>query len=288
MPAKDSAPGGKGYGIIGALTYRAVSMVLKLSRLPLVGPLIDRFAVRKRLRVVTIPATVPAGVVTIPVGAAIKSNPAVVPFDAARRLVDSASYIAVTDVCFCRESHSCRDYPVGLGCLFLGQGARKIGLHGRVHPITKEDAVAHLERARTLGLITNVIWSTTEFHAIGADPRSTVELCSCCPCCCLAFKTRKASRAFIDGIAGFGISRVVKPVEDCTRCTNCVHVCPFGAITVDIHRGPYIDPGLCKGCGRCETICRPGVLKIFPVESAARATPLPGTMYLEEFLDMVK
>jgi Pyruvate/2-oxoacid:ferredoxin oxidoreductase delta subunit len=277
MPGKGGAPGSKGYGIIGAAAYRAVSIGLKLSRLPLVGPLIDRMAVRKRFKVVT-----------IPVGAAVKSNPAVIPFDAARRLVDSASYIAVTDVCLCRESHSCRDYPIGLGCMFLGKGARKIGLHGRVHAITKEDAVAHLERARTLGLITNVIWSTTEFHAIGADPRSTVELCSCCPCCCLAFKTRKASRAFIDGIAGFGISKVMTPIEDCTRCTNCVHVCPFAAITVDIHSGPHIDPDRCKGCGRCETICRPGVLKIFPVESAARATPLPGTMYLEEFLEMVK
>jgi Pyruvate/2-oxoacid:ferredoxin oxidoreductase delta subunit len=243
---------------------------------------------QKRFKVVTIPADPAAGMVTIPVGAAIKSNPAVLPMDAARRLVDSASYIAVTDVCFCRESHSCRDYPVGLGCLFLGKGAKKIGLRGRVHSITKDNALAHLERARTLGLITNVIWSTTEFHAIGADPRSTVELCSCCPCCCLAFKTRKASRAFIDGIAGFGISKVVTPIEECTRCTNCVHVCPFAAITVDIHSGPYIDPGRCKGCGRCETICKPGVLKIFPVEPAARATPLPGTMYLEEFLDMVK
>lgn len=276
MPGKDIAPGGKGYGLAGAIAYRAVSLGLKLSRLPLAGTIIDRVAAKKRLKVVT-----------IPVGAALKSNPAVLPFDAAKRLIEASSYIAVTDVCLCREAHECEDYPVGLGCLFLGNGARKMSLHGRVHPISKEDALAHLERARSLGLVNNLIWSTTELHALGADPASTVELCSCCPCCCLAFKTRNASRAFVDGIAGFGIAKAVAP-DDCTRCTSCQRACPFGAVHVDMHDGPHVDPDRCKGCGRCETACKPRVLKIFPVEPAEQATPLPGTMYLEEFLAMVQ
>ena len=94
-------------------------------------------------------------VVTIPVGAALKSNPAVLPFDAAKRLIEASSYIAVTDTCLCRESHRCEDYPVGLGCLFLGQGARTMSLHGRIHPITRDGALAHLERAGPSA------WSTT-------------------------------------------------------------------------------------------------------------------------------
>jgi Pyruvate/2-oxoacid:ferredoxin oxidoreductase delta subunit len=283
MPGKDLAPGGKGYGLAGAVAYRAVSLGLKLSRLPLAGSLVDRLAVKKRLKVLTIPS----GMVTIPVGAALKSNPAVLPFDAAKRLIEASSYIIVTDVCMCREAHDCREYPAGLGCLFLGPGARKMSLHGRVRSISRDDALAHLERARSLGLITNVIWSSAELHALGADPASTVELCSCCPCCCLAFKTRGASRAFIDGIAGFGVAKAVAP-DDCTRCTNCARACPFGAIRVDMHDGPHVDVERCKGCGRCETACKPRVLKIFPVEPAERATPLPGTMYLEEFFAMVK
>lgn len=287
MPGTGDAPEGKGYGLAGAIAYRAVSLGLKLSRLPLVGPLIDRLAARKRLRVVTVPADPVARTVTIPVGAAVKSSPAVLPFDAAKRLIEASSYIAATSVCMCREAHDCRDYPVGLGCLFLGPGARGMSLRGRVHPISKERAIAHVERARALGLVTNLIWSTAELHALGADPASTVELCSCCPCCCLAFKTRKASRAFVDGIAGFGVSKVVA-AEECARCTNCERACPFGAIRVDTHDGPRVDPERCKGCGRCELACRQHVLKIFPIEPAERATPLPGTMYLEEFLAMVR
>jgi Pyruvate/2-oxoacid:ferredoxin oxidoreductase delta subunit len=287
MPGKDIAPGGKGYGLAGAIVYRVVSLGLKLSRLPLAGVIIDRMATKKRLKVLTIPAGPAAGMVTIPVGAALKSNPAVLPFDAAKRLIEASSYIAVTDVCMCREAHDCKEYPVDLGCLFLGQGARRMSRHGGMRAITRDEALAHLDRARSLGLVNNLIWSTVELNALGADPASTVELCSCCPCCCLAFKTRGASRAFIDGIAGFGISKVLDP-GDCTRCTNCEHVCPFDAIHVDMRDGPRVDPDRCKGCGRCETACKPRVLKIFPVEAAERATPLPGTMYFEEFLAMVK
>ena len=276
MPGKDTAPGIKGYGLAGAVAYLTVSIGMKLSRVPLAGRLVDRFAAKKRLRVVT-----------IPVGAALKSSPAVLPFDAAKRLIEASSYICATRVCMCREAGGCRDYPVSLGCLFLGQGARSMGRHIGVHEVTKGEALAHLEQARSLGLVTNLIWSSLELNALGADPAYTVELCSCCPCCCLAFKTRGASRAFIDGIAGFGLAKVVAP-DDCTRCTNCVHACPFGAIRVDMHDGPNVDSGRCKGCGRCETACKPRVLKIFPVEPAERATPLPGTMYLEEFLTMVR
>jgi Pyruvate/2-oxoacid:ferredoxin oxidoreductase delta subunit len=297
MPGKDIDPGGKGYGLAGRIVYGAARLGLGLSRIPLAGALVDRVAAKKRFKVLTIPTgivtipagivTIPTGIVTIPVGAAIKGRPAVLPFDAARQLVEAASCIVVTDTCLCRESHRCEDYPVGLGCLFLGQGARQMSLHGRAHPISRDAALAHLERARSLGLVNNLIWSTAELRALGAEPSRTVELCSCCPCCCLAFRTRNASRAFVDGIAGFGVAKAVAP-EDCTRCTNCARACPFGAIQVDMHAGPRIDASRCKGCGRCEIACKPRVLKIFPVEPAGRATPVPGTMYFEEFLTMVR
>jgi|AGTN01.2.fsa_nt_gi Dissimilatory sulfite reductase (desulfoviridin), alpha and beta subunits len=276
MPGKDMAAGGKGYGVAGAIAYHMVRMGLKLSRLSLAGALINRFAARKRLKVVT-----------IPVDAAINRNPAILPFDAAKRLIEASSYIAATDVCMCREAHGCREYPVDLGCLFLGPGARNMSLHGRIHPISKDEALAHLERARSFGLVSNVIWSRAELRALGADPATTVELCSCCPCCCLAFKTKDASRAFLDGITGLGVAKVVTP-DECTRCTNCVPACPFGAIRIDMSAGPLIDTGRCKGCGRCESACKPRALKIFSVEPAGGTMPLPGTMYLEEFLEMVR
>lgn len=276
MAGKDPAPGLKRYGFIGKAMYAVVGLGMRLSGLPVLGRAIDLIAARCRLKVVT-----------VPVGATFTRSPAVLHIEAAKQLVEASSYIVRTNTCVCRESQHCRDYPDDLGCLFLGTGARKMSLHGRVHPITKEAALAHLDRAKELGLITNVIWSSVELTALGVDPSHTVELCSCCPCCCLAFKTRHASLAFLDGIAGFGVAQVTS-VDDCTRCTNCVHACPFKAITVDMQYGPTIDARRCKGCGRCEAVCGPRALEIVPFEPEKSATPLPGTMYLTEFLEKVK
>ena len=276
MAGKDTAPGSKRYGLIGKFMYTAIELGLRLSGLPVLGKAIDVIASRYRLKVVT-----------VPVGAKFTRSPAVLHSAAARQLVEASSYIVRTNTCVCRESQHCTEYPDDLGCLFLGAGAKKMSLHGRAHPITKTEALAHLERSRELGLITNVIWSSLELTALGVDPAHAVELCSCCPCCCLAFKTRHASLAFLDGIAGFGIAHVTS-TDDCTRCTNCVNVCPFRAITVDMRIGPIIDARRCKGCGRCETVCGPDALKIVPFESVTSSTPLPGTMYIEEFLEKVR
>ncbi|CAJ37150.1 4Fe-4S binding protein [Methanocella arvoryzae] len=276
MAGKDRIFRVKRYGTAGKLMYSLAAVGLRLSRVPVIGKFFDIVASRHRLKVVT-----------VPVEAKFSRNPAVLHIDAAKALVEASSYIVRTD-CMCRESQQCTEYPIDIGCLFLGEGARKMGRHNKVRPVTREEALAHLERAREAGLITNVIWSSLELAAMGADPAHTVELCSCCPCCCLAFKTRNASVAFLDGIAGFGVSRITS-VDDCTRCTNCVGVCPFKAIRLDdIVEGPVIDERRCKGCGRCEVVCRPGVIKIVPFEPAKSATPLPGTMYLEEFLQKVR
>jgi Pyruvate/2-oxoacid:ferredoxin oxidoreductase delta subunit len=277
MAGKDGIPPAKGYGPMGKMAYFLAALGLRLSGVPVVGGIFGMLASRRRLKVVT-----------VPVEAKFNRSPAVLHIDAAKQLVEASSFIVRTETCMCRESKHCEDYPIDLGCLFLGEGARKMSLHGRIHTVTKDEALDHIERARRAGLITNVIWSSPELIALGADPSHTVELCSCCPCCCLAFKTRNASVAFLDGIAGFAVSRVTN-VDDCTRCSNCVAVCPFKAIRLDdIVEGPVIDERRCKGCGRCEVVCRPGTIKIVPFEPEKSATPLPGTMYLAEFLEKVQ
>ena len=276
MAGKDAAQRVKGYGTIGEVMYLTAAIGLRLSALPVIGRVVDLIASGRRLKVVT-----------VPVGTIFYRSPAVLHIDAAKQLVESSSYIVRTNTCMCRESKHCKEYPVDLGCLFLGDGARKMSLHGRVQPVTKEEALAHLDRASELGLITNVIWSSLELTALGVDPGHTVELCSCCPCCCLAFKTRNASLAFLDGIAGFGVSHVLDK-DDCTRCTNCVSACPFRAIQVDLRDGPSVDERRCKGCGRCVAVCGPAALKIVPFEYVKSSTPLPGTLYLEEFLEKVR
>ena len=152
-----------------------------------------------------------------------------------RQLVDSAAYVAIADTCLCREAHHCKDYPASPGCVYLGEGARTI--KHRTKEATKQEAIEWLEKARSMGLVTNLVWSSVEFRAIGADAARTLEVCSCCPCCCLMFKTRNASKAYMGNILGFGTAQVVN-ADGCTHCTNCEQACPFKAIHVDIRGGP--------------------------------------------------
>ena len=128
---------------------------------------------------------------------------------------------------------------------------------------------------------------------LGVDEKRTVELCSCCPCCCLMFKTRNGSRAFADNFKGFGVCKVVN-AEECTHCTNCERACPFKAIRANRQSEPYIDVSICKGCGRCEIACKHAVLKVFPLydrqlrgqESGVHVPDV--TDDLERFLTMVR
>ncbi len=265
--------------VYGAAYYAAV-FFLELSRIPVIGRPFEALGAGARLKVVT-----------VPVGLTIQGTSAILPFDSARRLVEEASYVAMADACVCRQARKCSDYPDSPGCIYLGEGARTI--KHRTRQATKQKALDWLEKARSMGLVTNIIWSSVEFGALGAEASRTVEICSCCPCCCLMFKARDASKAYMDNILGFGVCRVTD-VDACARCTNCELACPFKAIRVDRHEGPTIDETRCKGCGRCEAVCRAKVLKVFSkADSHDICTPLsPSTPnaaeYMERFLAMVR
>gem|GEM_PF-2699107 len=265
--------------VYGAAYYIAI-LFLRISKMPLIGKPFEAFGTRARFNVVTVPIDIK-----------IPETSAIMPFDSIRSLVEAASYVAMADECVCRMAHGCKDYPISPGCVYLGEGARTIKYKCR--EASKEEALAWLEKSRSLGLVSNVIWSSVEFKFLGADAGRTIEICSCCPCCCLMFKTRNASKAYMDNILGFGTCRAVN-VDDCARCTNCERACPFKAIHVDIHAGPVIDGSRCKGCGRCETVCRSKVLKVFPAEAGGdfsnaceRSTP-NAAEYMERFLAMVR
>jgi Pyruvate/2-oxoacid:ferredoxin oxidoreductase delta subunit len=252
MPASGKRHSNRAMTLLSGLIYKTGLFCIKLSRVPVIGGPIGRIVGGRNLKVITIPLDL-----------RLQSEYSILPPDAAHRLVESASYIAGLDVCICRESRHCTDYPLDAGCMFLGEGARTIRYKG-AHEITKAEALDRLERAKRLGLVNNAIWSSNEMKILGADEKRTVELCSCCPCCCLMFKTRNGSRAFTDSFKGFGICKVVN-ADECTHCTNCERACPFRAIHANRQSEPYIDVSICKGCGRCEIACKHAVLKVFPL-----------------------
>jgi len=204
----------------------------------------------------------PVGEISIAVGLRIKSHPVVLPSDLAEQVVRDSSYLSLAKACVCRVERNCQSYPAGLGCLYLGEGARGIVAKGNAAEVTVEQALDVVRQAKAMGLVHMVLWTSEELRSLGAGASRALELCSCCPCCCINGRTGDGRQAYVDGITGLGIAR---PDGDCVFCGDCVLSCPFTALLID-EDGPTVNPDRCKGCGRCETACRHGVLKVYALE----------------------
>ncbi len=53
--------------------------------------------------------------------------------------------------------------------------------------------------------------------------------------------------------------------ERCTRCGDCVEVCPAGALELQDNRVVLARPEDCRYCADCETICPEGAI-VLPFE----------------------
>ena len=99
--------------------------------------------------------------------------------------IEQANIHWVMNFCICREANDCENYPHEIGCLFLGEAAKKIDQRlGCL--VTKEEAHQHIINASKAGLV----------HLIGRNKLDTIWLdvspgeklltiCNCCECCCL-------------------------------------------------------------------------------------------------------
>jgi ferredoxin len=183
---------------------------------------------------------------------AVTPESMVLPSEVVEHFIEKAAHHWIMNFCICREAASCKEYPVELGCLFMGEAAMKISPElGR--KATKEEALEHVRKCREAGLV----------HLIGRNKLDTVWLnvgpgtrlltvCNCCPCCCLW-------RMLPDLAPGIGgkvtkMPGVVVTVTDaCKGCGTCESVCFVNAITVRDGRAHISEE--CRGCGRCVDVC---------------------------------
>ena len=67
----------------------------------------------------------------------------VLPTDLVDLFIDRAHYHWIMNFCICREASGCRDYPIDMGCLFLGEAV--LGIHPKLgRLVSREEALAHL------------------------------------------------------------------------------------------------------------------------------------------------
>jgi ferredoxin len=182
------------------------------------------------------------------------------PSEIVHRLIDEAGFHWAMNFCICRESNKCEDYPRDLGCLFMGEAAKRIDPK-LGHPIMRMEAHAHIRRADEAGLI-HVI-GRNKLDAIWLDVapgKRLLTVCNCCPCCCLWKMLPNLNGAISARITKMeGVEVTVYP-DSCVGCGECQKVCFVNAIKID--GGKVLITNQCRGCGRCVEACPNNAVKM--------------------------
>ncbi len=194
----------------------------------------------------------------------LKAEPESIPLPSlvAEHFVRQASQHFIMKDCLCRRADSCRDYPVDLGCLFLGPGVERIDPSlGR--GVTAAEALQHLSRCREAGLEHIIGRNKLDSLWLGTGKKEDLmTICNCCPCCCL-WKMLPELRPDLGGVMTRmpGIDVAVDEGA-CSGCGTCTKGrCYVGAISL-VEGRARIDPVSCRACGRCVESCPKGAITI--------------------------
>jgi ferredoxin len=230
--------------------------VARLTRLPVIGALIDR-GLFDGDDIIYLPRD---GVVESATRRVVQvdhpvENPGdvVLPSQVVAHFIEQARVHWIMDVCICRDAEKCQDYPIDLGCLFLGEAVLEINPRlGR--RVTREEALAHADRCREAGLVHMVGRNKLDSIWLGAKPgHKLLTICNCCPCCCLWRTIPQLAPMISSKVTGMpGV--VVVVTERCVGCGTCAQgVCFVDAIHLEGGRAVISDA--CRRCGRCVEIC---------------------------------
>jgi ferredoxin len=223
----------------------------KMTRWPVVGPLVALLA-----------RPVMTGknfhITHIPINATIKGRGStMLPEKVLEELIRRSSHRITINRCTCRESEKCRHYPIEDACLHLGEGTIHIDRH-LATPRTVDEAIAHMRKMIGLGLIPFLGRVRMDDFFYGRpNTGRALTICFCCPCCCTIFKS---TRYYPDNVKESLVRlKGLRIVINDTRCTGdtcgvCIDECFTGALSFG-PEGVVWNGALCKGCGRCATVC---------------------------------
>jgi ferredoxin len=228
----------------------------KLTHFPIVGRIVDH-ALFEGDDIFYLPKDK-----VIPVGRFIERPESLtVPSFIVEHFIRKANYHWIMDFCICRESSKCRNYPVGLGCIFLGRAAMDINpKFGRC--VTSKEALSHATKCREAGLVHLIGRNKLDSVWLGVGPgNKLLTICNCCPCCCL-WKILPTIKPEI----GNKVCRMpgisVRVGDQCLGCGTCTkNVCFVDAIHIEESHA-VINQKACRGCGRCVDNCPNGAIEL--------------------------
>lgn len=248
-------------------------LAARATRLPVLGRLVDRWLFEGD-HLIYLPQDR-----LIPIDETIEApGEMVLPSQVVEHFIEQAGTHWIMDRCLCRDGNQCKDYPIDLGCLFLGEAVLGInpGLGRRV---TMDEALAHVRRCREVGLVHLIGRNKLDTVWLGVGPgEQLLTICNCCPCCCLW-----GMLPYLAPEIGAKVTRMpgvtVAVKGDCIGCGTCTQgVCFANAIHLVGDRA-VIDEA-CRGCGRCVEVCPQGAIELsiehgrLVEESVARISPL--------------
>lgn len=190
----------------------------------------------------------------LPINAEIQMpGEAPVPLELLYRFIGEASHRVIIDYCGCRKGFGCKDYPVEIGCLMMGDSALEIKRYpGR--EVDVAEAREHARRAAEAGLVPIVGKVRADNFIFGVKDRSRMlTTCFCCDCCCITRLTRYVPLKSLEPLQPRleGVSMTV--TERCRGCGKCAEHCYIGAIAMVDGRATIGD--YCRACGRCAAVC---------------------------------
>lgn len=202
----------------------------------------------------------------------------VLPSQVVEHFIQKANYHWIMNACICRDARGCEDYPIDLGCLFLGQAA--LGINPRLgRRVTKEEALEHVRRCREAGLVHLIGRNKLDTIWLGVGPGDKLlTVCNCCPCCCLWRVLPYVAPRISAKITRMpGVSVTVS--DRCAGCGTCTRDGCF-VDAIQLVDGRAVIGDTCRGCGRCVSLCPQEAIEIsieygqFVAQSIARISPL--------------
>jgi len=184
----------------------------------------------------------------------------VLPSQVVEHFIHEANYHWIMNTCICREASECRDYPINLGCLFLGEAV--LGINPKLgRQVSPQEALDHVKRCREAGLVHMIGRNKLDSVWLNTRPgQKLLTICNCCPCCCLWRILPDVTPQISSKITMMpGIS--VSVTDKCTGCGTCAEgICFVNAIRLEENRA--VKSNACRGCGRCAAICPNDAIEI--------------------------
>ena len=176
------------------------------------------------------------------------------------RLIDKARHRVIVDFCGCRLAMGCKDYPVHIGCLMMGESALEIPERSR-RVASAQEAKAHVRKALEAGLIpiTGKARIDNDLFMI-PDKGKLLTVCFCCECCCITRFSRYMPQDLLDKVVHLVEGLSVSVTEECIGCGVCVSKCYTNAI--EVRDGKARISGMCRVCGRCALHCPQHAIKV--------------------------